>query len=213
MYKVNDSLVEKAQKKERGNRHFSLFLGIIFLLMTTILVFSNFILLSVYVDGRSMDPTLKSGEVIFANKNLTAEVGDIVVIDGEKISANGKDYDLLIKRAVVIGQKGKTIVVEIKNGKLWVGEKGKEMTQLTESYLPQGTQTLPTLPDNRSYWELEEEDVFYLGDNRMISKDSRSEYGTCKASQIVGVVPDWAISARGVSKFIYDVGRFFDNLF
>ena len=213
MYKVKDSLIEKAQKREKGNRIFNLVLGTAFLLMLTIFVFTNYILISVYVDGKSMEQTLKSGEVVFANKTLTATEGDIIVIDGEKKSADGKGYDWLIKRAIVIGKKDKIMVVEIKDGKVWVGEKGKELSPLKEDYLPSDEQTLPTLPFREDYWEIEEGEIFYLGDNREVSKDSRSEYGTCKISQVVGVVPEWAITMRFLSRFIYDSGLFFADLF
>ena len=118
MYKIKDSLIENAHNREKGNRIFGLVLGIAFLLMLTIFVFTNYILISVYVDGKSMSPTLISGEVVFANKTLTATEGDIIVIDGEKVSADGKGYDWLIKRAIVIGKKDKIMVVEIKDGKV-----------------------------------------------------------------------------------------------
>ena len=84
MYKAYDSLMEKAKKKARGDRAFTLFLAIAFLLMITIFIFSNFILISVHVEGSSMYPTLKSGQTLFANKNLRPEEGDIIVIDGKK---------------------------------------------------------------------------------------------------------------------------------
>ena len=213
MYKIKDSLIENAHNREKGNRIFGLVLGIAFLLMLTIFVFTNYILISVYVDGKSMAPTLISGEVVFANKTLTATEGDIIVIDGEKVSADGKGYDWLIKRAIVIGKKDKIMVVEIKDGKIWVGEKGKELSPLKEDYLAKGEQTSPTLPFRQNYWEIGEDEVFYLGDNRDVSKDSRSEYGTCKITQVVGVVPDWALSMRFLSRFIYDAGLFFEGLF
>ena len=212
MYKICDSLIEKAQKKEKGNRNFSLFLSIVFLLMITIFVFTNFILISVYVDGKSMCPTLQSGQVLFANKTMTPEAGDVIVIDKEKEREDGSGYDWLIKRAIVIGQKDKVIAVEIKEGKVWVGEKGEELQPLSENYLPSGTVTEPT--SEYTYWEVNEGEIFFLGDNRINSRDSRYElYGTCKVSQVVGVVPDWALSMRWLSKFLFDAGQFFTNLF
>ncbi len=213
MHKICDSLIEKAQKKEKGNRNFSLFLSIIFLLMITVFVFTNFILISVYVDGESMYPTLRTGQVLFANKTMTPQAGDVIVIDKEKQSEDGSGYDWLIKRAVIVGQKDKVIAVEIKEGKVWVGEKGEELQPLSENYLPSGTVTNPTSIEY-TRWEVNEGEIFYLGDNRPNSRDSRYElYGTCKASQVVGVVPEWALSMRGLSKFLFDAGQFFTNLF
>ena len=213
MYKVCDSLIEKAQKKEKSNRNFNLFLAILVLLMVTFFVFTNYIFISVYVDGDSMCPTLSDGNVLFANKNITPEEGDIIVIDGEKEKLDGSGYDWLIKRAIVIGQKDKTIIVEIRDNSVWVGEEGQELKVLVEDYLPQGTETTPMPPDFGCRWEITEGEIFYLGDNRADSKDSRSEYGTCSVEQVVGVVPEWALSVRGISRFLFDVGQFFANLF
>ncbi len=213
MYKVYDSLMEKANIKAKSNSASFLLIGIVVLLMITIFVFMNFILISVYVDGSSMSPTLSDGNVIFANITMSAEEGDIIVIDGEKKSQNGKSYEWLIKRAIVIGQKGKKIIVKIEDGKLWVGENDQDMHELKEDYLPEGTLTEPKGPYKTTRWEIKEGEIFYLGDNRDGSKDSRSEYDVCKVSQVVGVVPEWALSIRGFSRFIFDVGQFLSSLF
>ena len=211
MYKANQSLTERAYKKEKGDRNFTLFLAIVFLLMITIFIFTRFVYINVRVDGPSMNPTLSSGDVLFANKNAVPEAGDIIVIDGEKVSEDGSGYDLLIKRAIAIGQKDKTIIVQIINNRIWVGDSDKTMMPLSEDYFDEDKLTEPRSDIVR--WELNEGDIFYLGDNRENSKDSRSEYGTCKINQVVGVVPEWSLSTRWLSGFIYDLGQFFANLF
>ena len=148
-----------------------------------------------------MEPTLKSQDVLFANKNISPEAGDIIVIDGMKESEDGKGYDLLIKRAIAIGQKDKTIIVELIHGRIWVGESEQTMAPLPEDYLGDNKIT-PVGSSGLERWELKEGEVFFLGDNRGVSKDSRSEYGTCQAGQVVGVVPEWALSMRWLSGFM-----------
>ena len=211
MYKVSDSLMEKAYKKAKGDRVFTLFLGVLILLMITIFVFNRFVYISVRVDGQSMAPTLNSGDVLFANKNITPEEGDIIVIDGEKTSEDGNDYDWLIKRAVVIGQKDKTTIVKIIYGRIWVGDSDQTLMPLSEDYLQDGTLT-PVGSSGIERWELKEGEIFFLGDNRTNSNDSRGYYGTCKIEQVVGVVEEWCLSARWLSGFIYNLGQSFANI-
>ena len=124
---------------------------------------------------------------------------------------DGSGYELLIKRAIVIGQKDKTIIIEIINERIWVGESEQTMAPLQEDYL-EDIKT-PIGSSGITRWELSEGEIFFLGDNRNDSVDSRSKYGTCTMQQVVGVVPDWALPMRWLSGFLYDVGQFFSNLF
>ena len=181
--------------------------------MAVLIFINKFVFVNVYVEGQSMYPTLTSGDVLFAYQGNDAEVGDIVVIDGEK--ANGKGgYDLLIKRIIAIGQKDKTIIVEIKDGKVYVGDSDQTLQELKEDYLPEGTFTFSIAPEFKTRWELAEGEVFYLGDNRSHSSDSRyMGYDVCKKSQIIGIVPEWALSMRWLSGFLFSTGQFFSNLF
>lgn len=216
MNNVNDNLIEtpeKKQKKKKADRIFALVLCLILVLMAVLIFVNKFVFLNVYVDGKSMCPTLESGDVIFAHKGNDVEVGDIIVIDGEK--ANGKGgYDLLIKRAIAIGKKDKTVIVEIKEGKVFVGESDETLKELKESYLPKGTLTTPLSPEYKTRWELQYGEIFYLGDNRNHSSDSRyASYDVCKKKQVIGVVPEWALSMRWLSGLMYKTGKFFSNLF
>jgi signal peptidase I len=123
----------------------------------------------VVVEGPSMRPTLLSGEWIVVNR-LTYRVGspqrgDVVVF----LPPTNAQTDDLIKR--VIGLPGET--VEIRDGSVWING-----TRLDEIYVS-GT----TRPDN--HWQLGEDDLFVMGDNRPISLDSRS-FGPIKLSEVVG---------------------------
>jgi signal peptidase I len=123
----------------------------------------------VVVEGPSMRPTLRSGEWIVVNR-LTYRVGapqrgDVVVF----LPPTNAQTDDLIKR--VVGLPGET--VEIRGGAVWING-----SPLEEAY-KSGT----TYPDNR--WQLGEDDLFVMGDNRPISLDSRS-FGPIKVSEVVG---------------------------
>ena len=212
---INNLIDEEPQepKKKLADKIFVIVLCCLLLLMTAMIFVNKFVFLNVYVEGQSMAPTLSSGDVLFAYKGNDIEVGDIVVIDGEK--SNGKNgYDLLIKRVIAIGKKDKSTIVEIKDGKVYVGQSDESLKELKEDYLQEGTITSPQSPDYKTRWYLSEGEVFYLGDNREHSSDSRyNSYDVCKKSQIVGVVPEWAVSMRWLSGFMYKTGKFFSNLF
>ncbi len=212
---------EPQQKKKRSVLEIILWitLSLIILLSSTLIILNRVVFFSVYVDGPSMSPTLSSGDVLFVNKKFELKEGDIIVIDGEKQNDNGTGYEWLIKRAIVIGEKDAVKVVEIKNGKVFVGYKNQILEELKEDYLKKGTITEPDEDNLGEYgqpitrWEINEGEVFYLGDNRGNSRDSRSEYGTCKTSQVKGVVSDFALSFRWLSGFMYNASNFFKDLF
>ena len=216
---VNDNLIDDVKTNQTGNKKkkvdkiLTIVLLVVLVLMTATIFVNKFVFVNVYVEGQSMYPTLTSGDVLFAYQGNDAEVGDIVVIDGEKSNGQG-GYDLLIKRIIAIGQKDKTIIVEIKDGKVYVGDSDQTLEELKEDYLPKDTFTYSIAPEFKKRWELSEGEVFYLGDNRSHSSDSRyMGYDVCKKSQIIGVVPEWALSMRWLSGFLFSTGQFFSNLF
>lgn len=206
MYKINDSLSEIENKKRRSDFVFLVVVAFVLLFMSVIVFLNTQVFFSVYVSGSSMSPTLKSGNVLFVNKVIDATDGDIIIIDGVKPNQSGTGYDWLIKRAIVVGKKGRVISAKIGvDGYIYVDGK-----KLNENYLPSGTKT----PCDQTYieWEIREGEILYLGDNRSNSTDSR-HYGVCKKENVVGVVQNWALSMRKVSRFFYDVGEFFRTSF
>lgn len=213
MYKIQASLMEKNSKEALIDKWFINFVCVLLFIFCVFLFITKIAFMSVYVDGSSMYPTLKSGDVLFVSKSTDFEVGDIVVIDGEKKNVKG-GYDWLIKRVIAVGEKDKTVVVEIKDGSVFVGYKGEQLVKMQENYLPEGTFTdfdYNNAKGKQPYWELKEGQVFYLGDNRNASSDSRGDYDLCESNQIIGIVDDWALSFRWLSGFIFDLGQIFRN--
>jgi len=195
MHKITDSLSERGRKTAISNLIFYEMILVFLLVITIIITLNTYVFFNVLVDGSSMYPTLKTGDVLVANRQRETAFGDIIVIDGEKTDGKG-GYEWLIKRAIAF--EGQT--VEITDGKVIIDGK-----VLQEDYLPKGTYT-----KERS-WEtttLGKGEVFYLGDNRGNSEDSRGVYGTCKRSQIVGVVEEWSLSMRWLNGAFYKIGRF-----
>lgn len=158
-----------------------------------------FIWANVRVDGHSMDPTLANNENLIISKVSTIQRFDIVVAQEEE---NG-EKKAIVKR--VVGMPGDTIRYE--NDKLYVNNKEtdepylKEYIELFKKDKLQETYSYNQLFQERAQrataftvntnWDsnftvtVPEGEYFLLGDDRLVSKDSR-EVGTFKKEQITG---------------------------
>lgn len=135
-----------------------------------IIIIRTFIITPIRVNGDSMNPTLKDGEIMILNKIGYSINGverfDIVVVD-----YNG---DKLIKR--VIGLPGETLKYE--NNVLYIN--GQEVE---EPYLNESTEDFNIT--SLGYSKIPRDCYFVLGDNRDDSKDSRI-IGCVSEKQIKG---------------------------
>lgn len=142
---------------------------IYFLILATILIgLRHFVFTPVVVKGDSMDPTLADGERVIALKNTEIKRFDIVTFPAP--DDEGKNY---IKR--VIGLPGDTI--EYKDDQLYINGKKTDEPYLDE-YKGELTDSQPltydfNLKDLYGSEKIPEGELFVLGDNRRISKDSR----------------------------------------
>ncbi len=135
----------------------------------------TFIFNTTYVLGNSMNPTLYEKDRLFTNK-VSIRLSDVKrkdIIVLEAPDAPGRDY---IKR--IIGVEGD--IVEIKDGKVYLNGE-----VLEEDYLGNDVYTHIY---GESYWEVPEDHVFVLGDNRQegASKDSRF-FGCVSIESIKGI--------------------------
>ncbi|MGO2892358.1 MAG: signal peptidase I, partial [Enterococcus devriesei] len=140
-----------------------------FLILVAILFgLRHYVFTPVVVKGDSMDPTLADGERVIALKNTEVKRFDIVTFPAP--DDPGKNY---IKR--VIGLPGDTI--EYKSDQLYINGK-----KVAEPYLDQFKKELTddqpltydfNLKDLFGAEKVPAGELFVLGDNRRISKDSR----------------------------------------
>ena len=151
-----------------------------------VLLIVNFVAKPYTVKGDSMDPTLKDGERVLVNlfgyKFGDIKNGNVIVFHANKES----DY---VKR--VIGTSGDN--VEYKKDKLFVNgkeveepyldsnKKNKQYEYITGSF---ETKDLNQV-DGKN--KIPEDKLLVLGDNREVSKDSRS-FGLIDEDQVVGKV-------------------------
>lgn len=119
----------------------------------------TFVVQSFVVKGQSMEPSFYNGERLFVNKFIyrftEPERGDVIIF-----TPDGAPQDKFIKR--VIGLSGETVKIE--DGKVWIDGK-----LLQENYIE-----VP-ITDKSGTYEVPEDHVFVLGDNRhpFASSDSR----------------------------------------
>jgi signal peptidase I len=149
------------------------------------LVAQAFLVQAFWIPSASMVPTLNEGDRVLVNKLAyrahDVHRGDVIVFDRPEEAANGDDeIKDLIKRVVAI--EGDTI--ELHEGDVYInGER------IEEPYL---NDDAPTSPDTGGCtnsgddrWELPEDTVFVMGDNRTNSSDSRC-FGPIAEDTIVG---------------------------
>ncbi len=134
----------------------------IIILIVVILV-RTFIITPVRVDGASMNKMLNNNDILLLYRLAKLERYDIVVLK-ETI-----DNDTIIKR--IIGMPGET--VEIKNNKIYINDE-----EIEDEYAYGDTSDYTRIT-------LGSDEYFLLGDNRLISKDSRS-FGPVKKKNIKG---------------------------
>ena len=186
MDKTVDNSLEQQLKKVKSDIKFVIFCLVLVFIVFAIVILNTVVYFNVRVKQSSMEPTVYENDMLVANKLKTAKVGDVVIIE------NMEEY-LLIKRVIAV--EGQT--VEIKNGAVYV-----DGSLLEETYLPNGVVT--DTKGSVLSWTVGEGQVFFLGDNRAVSRDSRT-MGTCKTTDIIGVVEPWSISTKGIRNFFYNI--------
>ena len=166
----------------------------------------------VQVSGDSMNPGLKDKDFLlmrYFEEGDELPYGSVIVLDIEhypevqayneqqrKKFPNWVDTKYIIKR--LIAKEGD--VVRCENGVLQVWYSGTDgFTTLNEPY---AYYTDKAAYDFKEDYVVQEGEIFFLGDNRNISMDSRYKDGRShlnglyKETDICGIVPTWAIEHR-----------------
>lgn len=152
-----------------------------------LVVVINFVGKSYTIKGDSMDPTLKDGEHVIVNMigyNLGGlEKGNVIVFHADESS----DY---VKR--VIGMPGDK--VEYKKDQLYVNDKKVDEPYLDYNkkrkqveYITANDLDVSSLSNSNGEEKIPKGKLLVLGDNREVSKDSRS-FGLINEDQVVGKV-------------------------
>lgn len=185
---AEDDLVNAAHSvgnvkyKPKSKKSFGKTIIVSLILVSVIFLFSwflrEFVLQSYQISSGSMEKTLMTLDMVFAEKVSTKiskpKPGQIITFDDPLVSGR-----VLIKR--VIATEGQTI--DIKNNKLYIDNE-----EQTEPYV----NNLPTTKLSSSKisfpYTVPEKSVWVMGDNRTNSQDSR----------YFGAIPEDSIIGRGV---------------
>lgn len=130
-----------------------------------VVLIRTFIATPVRVDGDSMNKTFKNGDILILYKLSKIKRFDVIVLHEEK------DNEKIIKR--VIGMPGD--IVAIKDGEIYINDE-----KIDDEYAYGMTSDYDRIT-------LKSDEYFILGDNRLISKDSRY-FGPIKEKEIKGKV-------------------------
>jgi signal peptidase I len=180
----SDVNAETAQPNKRRSGLLRAAVDVFETLLLSVILFVgiNMISARIRVDGASMEPTLVSGEYVIVSKLSyrfgTPQRGDIIVFHFPRDPK--EEY---IKR--VIGLPGDE--VQVRHGSVYVNGQ-----LLDETYLKVSTNYNGT-------WNVPDNQLFVLGDNRNNSSDSH-DWGTVPMDYVVGKAilvywppPDWGL--------------------
>lgn len=174
-----------AKRQSAGNCALAILFCLIAALFFFYLAFTQRYFL-VFVDGGSMEETLQDGDVLYADRTIAPARGDIVILDVSHYSgAYHFRGGFLIKRVIGLGGDA----VKCENGVLLLRKAGEEeFLPVEEDFIVYPTPEFDAV-------EVGEGELFFLGDHRNNSTDSR-ELGCFRVEDVAGVVPAWALEHK-----------------
>lgn len=172
---------KKKKKNEKKGWKYELFdlIKTFLICLIAVTLLTNFVAKPVRVDGRSMYPTLEDGEIgvmnVFSAKFQDIERYDVVVVYNEEKNENW------VKR--VIGLPGDTVYA--KDDVVYVNGLALDEPYLNTDYVKQIRSRGDLFTQDFDKVTLGKDEYFLMGDNRIVSYDSR-RVGPFKRKDIRG---------------------------
>ena len=207
----------RRQRNKRVDKALTIILAVLILCLVFGLVMRVYIGCRIGVSGESMLPNLVDGQIVWVNKTILPNRGDVVVVyrndvDNRflaefSVNESGIDgkYEKLIKRVIALpGDKiwlenyndGKVLVIKTVDGEILREDYYTVNGEPAQFYDPQGELgtvaylgTLGNLAhtDENNPFVVPEGKFYFMGDNRFNSNDSRV-LGVFPLSRLYGVV-------------------------
>lgn len=152
-------------------------LKLVVVALITVFIIRGFILIPMKVEGNSMEQTLHPNDFLVYEKISEIKRFDVIIFEAP-------DHNIYIKR--VIGLPGEHIAYL--DDQLYINDKKIDEPFLGQAKIKRNSNQYTTNFDSEELLEqktLSEDAYFVLGDNRRLSKDSRS-FGEVKESTIIG---------------------------
>lgn len=156
----------KEEIKNPGRGAFD-FVEMLALITVCIVLCFTFVVRLNIVDGPSMEDTLHTGEfLVVSDLFYDPTPGDIIVIHDMTVASSYQEP--LVKRVIAVG--GQTIDINFDSEPWVVTVDGKEIDESAYATFKPDAK----LTSNRTYpYTLKDDEVFFMGDNRNHSADSR----------------------------------------
>lgn len=196
-------------QERRSNARFLAFIFLLFLFFFSLRIYWTNTFGGVEIDGASMNKTLFDGEKLlmkYSKDGRDAKRGDIIVVSvsNYKECVTIKD-GYLIKRLIAVEGD----IVRCVDGQVYIQYAGSEQEEKLDE--PYAYYHLSKSNYDFGPYTVGEGEIFFLGDNRQNSIDSR--YGIqngshladrlYKVEDIYGIVPEWAVENQKILEKIF----------